>query len=939
MELWIGAINLGLLYAFTAVGVFITFRIQNFPDITVDGSFTAGASTAAICIVSGVNPIIALILAFLTGAVAGMFTGLIHSKLKVNSLLAGILVMIGFYSINLHIMGKSNIPLLDKNDLFYMFRQISPSINPEILYTIVLSIIVLVFWFIISLFFKSDLGLSFRGTGTNQIMASASGVNVELFKIFSVAAANGLVGLSGGLIAQYQGFADIGMGIGTVVIGLASVIIGESILKSRNIAVKILSAIIGAIVFRLMIACALFIGFNPNDLKLLTALFVLVTLFITKYLNDNKKSLSVESKSPSKVKKYVPVLIGVILLGVVGTFVYSTFFSKPAKTFKIGVLQVADNGLLNITRESFLVEIKKLGYNEENCELIVENANGELPNVNAILDKFIMNKVDVIVAISTPVTQAAIKKVTKIPVVFATVANPFILKAGESDSVHLPNVTGVYGWVPMEKVLEYTRQIIPGKLKLGVMWDPAQANSVFNVDQLKKAVTKYNDIEFVGVHIASSSEVYQAAQSLVAKGINMFLLPPDNIVYSAFESIVKAADTKNLPIIMCDIERLESGAVFTYGYDYTISGIQAADMVDRILNGEKVAKIPFERYKRVSMGVNLKAAEKCGVIVPDEIINSATLIVNKDGSIIDKTPKLKSKIRTALFLFNDSKSALEVSKGVNDFFEEKNVLKKKNMTLDLFNAQNEFHLANSVAQKIVSNNYDYIITLSTPSLQVMANNNKKIPHIFGFVSDPYRMGIAKDSMHHIENITGVQTLQPVESSIKTVREIFPKAKTIGIVWNPAEACSEACTEIARKACELYGFKLIEVNVANTSEVQDAVNSLIAKKIDIFLTSGDNTVVMAVPMIAQMLKEHKIPFVTNAFSDVEVGAFLSVGADYYEVGRETAKYALKVIDGSRTKDLKIYKFVPEKMYLNLKLANEYGIKIDQKIINKAAKVLR
>ncbi len=770
-------------------------------------------------------------------------------------------------------------------------------------------------------------------------MASASGVNVELFKIFAVAVANGLVGLSGGLIAQYQGFADIGMGIGTVVIGLASVIIGESVLKSRNIAVKILSAIVGAVVFRLMIACALFIGFNPNDLKLLTALFVLFTLFITKYLNDNKKSSTSESKSGRQVRKYAPVLIGVVLIGVVGAFVYSTFFSKPAKTFKIGVLQVADNGLLNITRESFLVEIKKLGYTEENCELLVENANGELPNVNAILDKFLMNKVDVIVAISTPVTQAAIKKVTKIPVVFATVANPFILKAGESDSVHLPNVTGVYGWVPMEKVLEYTRQIIPGKLKLGVMWDPAQANSVFNVEQLKKAVTNYNDIEFEGVHIASSNEVYQAAQSLVAKGINMFLLPPDNIVYSAFESIVKAADTRNLPIIMCDIERLESGSVFTYGYDYTISGIQAANMVNRILNGENIANIPFERYKRVSMGVNLKAAEKCGVIVPDDIINSATLIVNKDGSIIDKTPKLKSKIRTALFLFNDSKSALEVSKGVNDFFKEKNVLKKKNMTLDVFNAQNEFHLANSVAQKIVSNNYDYIITLSTPSLQVMANNNKKIPHVFGFVSDPYRMGIAKDSMNHIENITGVQTLQPVESSIKTIREILPKAKTIGIVWNPAEACSEACTEIARKACELYGFKLVEVNVTNTSEVQEAVNSLISKKIDVFLTSGDNTVVMAVPMIAKMLKEHKIPFVTNAFSDVEVGAFLSVGADYYEVGRETAKYALKVINGSRTKDLKIYKFVPEKMYLNLKLAEEYGIKIDQKIINKAAKVLR
>ncbi len=942
MELWIGALNLGFLYAFAAVGVFITFRIQNFPDITVDGSFTAGASTAAICIVMGLNPFAALILAFIVGSIAGLCTGLIHSKLKVNSLLAGILVMIGFYSINLHIMGRSNIPLLEKHDFFEIINGFNPGLNKEIWFSIVLLFVVLLFWGLMSYFFKSDLGLTFRGTGSNPIMSSASGINVELIKISSVSIANGLVGLSGGLIAQYQGFADIGMGIGTVVIGLASVIIGESVIKSRSIALKILSAIIGSIVFRFMIAAALYVGINPNDLKLLTAVFVLLTLFITKYISDNKKANSNPSviKTTARKKIISYTAIGFGLIAIISTIIFvNKHNAANIKKYKIGVIQLADNGLLNVTRESFLAEMKAIGYDESNCNLIVENANGEISNVNTILDKFRMAKVDLIVSISTPTTQTAIKKIKDIPIIFATVANPFIIKAGINDTTHLANVTGVYGWVPMDKTLEYALQIVPNIKKIGAMWDPGQANSVFNVEQLKTALKKHPNIKFEGVHISSSNEVYQASQSLVTKDIDLFLLPPDNIVYSAFESIVKASEMRNIPIIMSDVERLESGALFTYGYDYTISGIQAAHIADRVLKGENIAKIPFERYKRLSIGVNLKVAKKIGITFPDNIKSIGTMIVNEDGSVIDKTAKNKKKLNLALFLFNDQKTILEVAKGVTDVFEEQKIYEKKNLSITTLNAQNEFDLAQSVSQKIITQNFDYIITLSTPALQVMANNNKKIPHIFGYVTDPYRMGVATDSMHHFPNLTGVQTFQPVESTIKLMRKMFPKAKTIGIVWNPAEACSEACTEMARSSCKKYNFELIEVNVSSTSEVQDAVRSLIAKNIDLFLTSGDNTVNMAVATIADMLKNDKIPYFTNAFSDVERGAFVSLGADYYEVGRETALYAIKVINGSRTQDLKIKKFLPEKLYLNLQLAKELGVNIDNAIIKNAAKVLR
>ena len=254
-------------------------------------------------------------------------------------------------------------------------------------------------------------------------------------------------------------------------------------------------------------------------------------------------------------------------------------------------------------------------------------------------------------------------------------------------------------------------------------------------------------------------------------------------------------------------------------------------------------------------------------------------------------------------------------------------------------AQNEFSMAQTVVQDMVRKAYDYIITISTPALQATANGNKKIPHIFGAVTDPYRMGIAKNNRDHIPNITGLATLQPVASTIGAMRELFPDAKKIGIVWNPGEACSEACTFKARGAAQKYGFELMETNVSNTSEVLDAVKALINRGIDLFITSGDNTVNLALPSIAEILRHHKIPYFTNSPSDVEQGTFVSIGADYYEVGRETARHASLVINGKNPKDVPIKDFVPEKMAVNLKLAEVYGIKVPETFLKRAEKVVR
>jgi len=909
-------------------------------------------------------------------------------------------------------------------------------------------------------------------------------------------------------------------------------------------------------------------------------------------------------------------------------------------------VQLTDNGLLNITRDSFVKEMEKIGYQDgQNCTISLENAHGDLPTVNSIIDKFLQEKADIIVTISTGCTQAAINKIKDRPIVFATVANPFIIGAGKSETDHVANVTGVYGSVPMDKTMEVVRKILPGKLAIGAIWDSSQANSVFNAENLKKAAQACDGVSFAGTTITSSAEVYEGAVSLVQKGIGAFVLPPDNIVYSAFESVIKAARTKNIPVFTSDVERLADGALGVLGYDYALSGIQAAHLVDRVLKGEKPRDIPFERYRKLTFGLNLEVAKTIGISISPEVIAQATIVlggretkklkpkiglvqfafepnvelckqgilkalaendyrdkdnieiiyknaqadfslinsiiqdflrrkvdiivplstpcvqsavqfaagkketkvvftyifdpyrigaaktptdhvptitgvacfppiegmlnlikeifpdrkkvgivwnsseanseavllkirtqaaktglevieatvtspaevleaarslVNKkaqvflnggdntlnvsfdsfvkvadenkipvfsvdsefiekgsfavlgpdyfqtgyeggnylakvlggedianlpigqtkktlfminldiarkygfevDNAIVKRAQKVIDssakviaagppvrKKRLALFLFSEYISMRETAQGVTEELERSGILRQHNITMDTKNSQNDFYLAQSIAQDIVRQKYDYIITLSTPALQVMANANKKIPHIFGAVTDPYRMGVAKSSTDHLPNVTGVATLQPVETTIRVMRELFPQAKKVGIIWNPAEACSEACTYKVRDAVKKYSFALQEINVDSTSEVLDALKSLLNRRIDLFLTSGDNTVIMALESVAKLLKEHKIPYFTNVPSDVDRGAFVSIGADYNEVGKETARMAERVISGENPQGIPIKNYVPEKMAVNLSLAGEYGIKIPEPLLKKAAYIKR
>ena len=276
LSMLVDPITQGLVYGIMALGVYLTFRILDFPDLTVDGSFPLGAAVAARLIVAGVAPLFATIAAIFCGMIAGVITGILNTKLKITGLLSGILTMTALYSINLRIMGRANIPLLGETTIFELLEPLGLSSDISILFSFL--IVSLLAKFTIDWFLKTELGLALRATGDNKEMIRSLGVNTDNTVILGLALSNGLVALSGSLVAQYQGFTDVKMGIGMIVIGLASVIIGEAVIKNDQIKWATLGVILGSIVYRSVITVALRMNLNPNDLKLITALLVIGAL-------------------------------------------------------------------------------------------------------------------------------------------------------------------------------------------------------------------------------------------------------------------------------------------------------------------------------------------------------------------------------------------------------------------------------------------------------------------------------------------------------------------------------------------------------------------------------------------------------------------------------------------------------------------------------------
>lgn len=292
MDFYLSALLLSICLGAMALGIYITMKIFNIPDITTDGSYTLGAVISAVLLSSNVPVLIAIFCSMIAGAAAGIFTGLIHTKLRLDALLSGILVMTGLYSINLIILGRSNVPLINVDSIF---TQVAVFGNETLNRLFIALIFILIIALLLNYLLKTDFGIAMRATGNSPAMTKALGINNDKMKIIGLAIANSLTALSGSLMAQFQGFADINMGIGIVIVGLGSVLIADvlfSWFRIYAIGWQLLIVVAGSFLFQLVLAVSLSLGINPNLLKLITAVFVLLIVALPRVESYLKKGYS-----------------------------------------------------------------------------------------------------------------------------------------------------------------------------------------------------------------------------------------------------------------------------------------------------------------------------------------------------------------------------------------------------------------------------------------------------------------------------------------------------------------------------------------------------------------------------------------------------------------------------------------------------------------------
>lgn len=276
MNLLLSSISQGILWSILAIGVYLTFRILGLADLTVEGSFPLGAAVSVSLIVSGMSPILSLVIAMLAGALAGLVTGLLHTKLQIPALVSGIVTMTGLYSINLRVMRQANLSLIGNDTVIKIIQSYNISQNYAVILLGVLTGVIVIG--ALFLFFRTEIGLAILATGSNLSMSESNGIPVHNMQILGYMIGNGLIALSGGLLAQNNGYADVNMGIGAIVIGLASIIIGESIFKNVTLTMRLILIVVGSIIYRLMLLTVLQLNFNPQDLKLFSAIILAIAL-------------------------------------------------------------------------------------------------------------------------------------------------------------------------------------------------------------------------------------------------------------------------------------------------------------------------------------------------------------------------------------------------------------------------------------------------------------------------------------------------------------------------------------------------------------------------------------------------------------------------------------------------------------------------------------
>lgn len=581
--------------------------------------------------------------------------------------------------------------------------------------------------------------------------------------------------------------------------------------------------------------------------------------------------------------------------------------------------------------------LNKLGLVEgRNLKVQKIHASGEISGIPAMLHALDASSVDAIVTFSTPVLTAACAGVRHKPVVFTYCSDPLAAGVGRSFEDHLPFVTGVGSFPPVEEALLLMERTLPKLQRLGTLYNNAEANSVKVVSVLR-GLCKKHGVELLEAAANSTSEVTPAAQSLAARRAQAVYLPGDNTAYQAFEGLAGQLAKARIPLVIDAPEYLERGTLAVVGIGFYQSGFATAAPLARVLAGEKPGRIAIRNVAEKKVLLNPKEAAKLGLTFPPAVLAMQTGAAAPAKPAAPAPQPLAKRWRIQQVSYMESNMVDDAARGFRDGLKESGLVESRDFTLKELSAQGDMATLGALFDSAQTAGTDLYLVFSTPTLQTALRKVHSAPLLFTVVADPFVAGAGKSDAEHLPHVTGVYTQGPYREMADLLHVHFPQIKRVGTLFCPAESNSVANKELFVREAGRCGLTVETVPANNPGELPDAALSLCSRRLDAVVQILDNISVSGFPTIARAAAQARLPVFTCLGVGVQQGAVVAVARDYYDAGRETGCKAARVMRGESPAQIPFSPPTKSQKLVNLKNAQQCRLNIPAALLREAQTV--
>lgn len=600
---------------------------------------------------------------------------------------------------------------------------------------------------------------------------------------------------------------------------------------------------------------------------------------------------------------------------------------QPGRSYRIGIAYFAPESAGDLCRQGIVDGLKQLGFEEgKNLEIRRIHAQAEIANIPGMLQALDASDVDLVVPMSTPVISAAIGFVKHKPVVFTYCSDPIAAGAGVSFTNHLPNVTGIGSFPPVQAMSDAIRQTMPGIRSVGTIYNNSEANSVKVVGVARDVFTKAG-MRLEEVTVSTSADVMPAAQALAARGVQAFCILDDNTVAQAMDAVIRVARDGKLPLFAGDATTAGRGPLACIGLGYYQPGHAVAKPVARVLLGESPAIIPIENVLEKRVFLDENQARRFGLRFPPELeAEAARQAAAATTNVAAATTPLGRLAKVNLVEFLETPNVEANRDGIKAGLAEAGLLEGRDYELRLRNAQGDMTSLNTIMDATASDGSELLITSTTPALQAALRRAGKQPVIFSLVANPMAAGAGRSERDHLPNVTGAYVNAPHADGLAALRQCLPNLRRVGTLFVPAEVNSVYYKDELVKAAGAVGIVVELVGVGSSGEIADAALALCGRNIEAICQISDNLTGASFASIAQAARRARLPLVGFASGQAKAGAFMTVSRDFHVGGSESAAMAARVLRGESPSDIPFQAVTKIKYVFNPATARAAGITI-------------